>query len=309
MFPLNSVAVHFSQNNEPAFGRIPIGGRPRATLIGSFSIFLWAVWPSLAVFAAPTPTFQILAIGMTIGFLTLAAIRVMRGGHLLDMLPNSMGLLVAGVIGILGTNAFNFIAVTRISPASASVIAYLWPMLALLLAGALRLKVLTARHYLAIVSGFFGAMLVIDPFGPADFDAIGVACAFLAGLSFATYTTYRMIDDRSPSDAVGIYSLVAAIVCGIVHFQFETTLPMTIPQILAVIALGLAPMGLANAFWDHGVAKGDARTMSILAYGTPLVAALLLVLLGLADLTPMLVAGAAFIVLGAAIGTWPSGET
>lgn len=74
----------------------------------------------------------------------------------------------------------------------------------------------------------------------------------------------------------------------------------------AVVGLGLAPMGLANAVWDYGVARGDARTLSILAYGTPIVATFILVLLGLAEVTPMLIAGALLVGLGAAIGTWPA---
>lgn len=279
-----------------------------ATLIGSTSIFLWAVWPALAVYAAPAPTFQILAIGMTIGFATLAALRIGRGEPLRGMFPKSLGLLIAGVIGILGTNAFNFIAVTRIPPAQASVIAYLWPMLALVLAGALGLRVLQRRHYIAVGVGFVGAVFVINPFAGVQIDLIGIGCALLAGLSFAAYTTYRMIDDRSASDAVGIYALIAAIACGVIHLNMEVTQSLTNMQIAAVVALGLAPMGLANAVWDYGVARGDARTLSVLAYGTPLVATFILVFLDLAAVTPMLIGGALLIVLGAAIGTWPTSK-
>ncbi len=275
-------------------------------MIGSTSVFLWALWPALAVYSAPAPTFQILAMGLTIGFILLAALRIGRGEPLRDMFPKSWGLLLAGIIGILGTNAFNFIAVTRISPAQASVIAYLWPMLALVLAAVLGLKALHLRHYAAVILGFLGAVLVVNPFSGVQLDLIGIGCAFLAGLSFAAYTTYRMIDDRSASDSVGVYGAVAALVCVAIHMNIETTQSLNTTQIAAVIALGVAPMGLANAVWDYGVARGDARTLSVLAYGTPLVATFLLVFLGLAEITYLLVAGALLIVLGAAIGTWPT---
>lgn len=281
-------------------------GTGQATLIGSSSVFLWALWPSLAVFAAPTPTFQTLSIGMAIGFLCLAVFRALRGEKLAEMAPRSLGLLTAGVIGILGTSAFNFIAITRISPAQASVIAYLWPMMAIALAGAFGLKRLRLRHGIAVLLGFAGAVLVIDPFGQTSLDPLGIGAAALAGLSWAGYTTYRMVDDQGPSDAVGLYSLIAAVVCLLIHTQIEETYAMTGEQIVAVVALGIAPMGLANAVWDFGVARGDARTLSILAYGTPLVATLLLAALGLANLTPLLLAGAVLIIAGAAIGTWPT---
>lgn len=293
------------QRGPSAVGGWQPGGR-QATAIGSSSIFLWALWPSLAVFAAPTPTFQTLAIGLAVGFLVLAGLRLLRGERLADMLPGSPGLLVAGVIGVLGTNAFNFIAITRISPAQASVIAYLWPMMAILLAGTLGLRRLRPRHAVAVLLGFGGAVLVIDPFGQTSLDIVGIGCALLAGLSWAGYTTYRMIDARGPSDAVGIYGLIAAVACLAAHSQLEQTHAMSALQILAVLGLGIAPMGLANAVWDFGVARGDARTLSVLAYGTPLVATLLLVALGLAVVTPLLLGGAALIVIGAAIGTWPA---
>ncbi len=295
----------FSDHRRPASAGAGQPGPRQATVVGSSSIFLWAVWPSLAVFASPTPTFQTLSIGMAVGFLCLAALRLLRGEKLADMVPRSFGLLIAGVIGILGTNAFNFIAITRISPAQASVIAYLWPMMAIILAGTLGLRRLQLRHAIAVILGFAGVTLVIDPFGQTTFDVIGIGCALLAGLSWAGYTTYRMIDGRGPSDAVGIYSLIAAIICLIAHTQLEQTYAMSTVQIVAVIGLGVAPMGLANAVWDFGVSRGDARTLSILAYGTPLVATLLLVVLGLAAVTPLLLVGAALIIVGAAIGTWP----
>lgn len=305
MWSMTALLIFDGHDLGPGVPRVPQPGPAIATLIGSSSIFLWAVWPSLAVVAAPAPTFQILALGMAIGFLVLAGLRLARGEPLSAMRPRSWGLFIAGVVGILGTNAFNFIAVTRISPAQASVIAYLWPMLALILAATLGLQKLSVRHYIAILLGFTGAIFVIDPFGEVQFDTIGIGCAFLAGLSFATYTTYRLIDDRSPSDAVGIYSLVAAVLCGLIHSQIEVTQTLSTSQWLAILGLGLAPMGLANAVWDYGVAKGDARTLSILAYGTPLVATLLLVTFGLAEITPLLLLGALLIVTGAAVGTWP----
>jgi drug/metabolite transporter (DMT)-like permease len=66
----------------------------------------------------------------------------------------------------------------------------------------------------------------------------------------------------------------------------------------------MAPMGLGYALWDYGVARGDTRLMSILAYGTPLLATLLLIGLGFAAFSTSLLIGAAFIIAGAALGTW-----
>lgn len=282
------------------------GGDPQrtATMIGSMSILLWAIWPSLAIYAAPAPTFQILAIGQAVGFLTLAVMRIIRKERLREMMPQSWGLLFFGIIGILGTNVFNFLAITRIPAAQASVINYTWPMMALFIAGALSIQKLNMKHYFAIALGFAGVIFVVNPFASLEFDALGIGMALLAAVCYASYTLYRQVDHRSPSDAVGVYGLVAAIVCAGIHFGFETTQTLNGAQWLAIIALGIAPMGLAYAVWDYGVARGDARAMSILAYGTPLIATLLLVFLGLAELTLPLLIGAVLIIGGAALGTW-----
>ncbi len=294
--------------DKPSGSLVPAGGNAKrtATIIGTMSILLWAVWPSLAIYAAPAPTFQILAIGQAVGFLSLAILRLGRKERLREMLPRSWGLLLFGIIGILGTNVFNFLAIARIPAAQASVINYTWPMMALFIAGALGIQKLELRHYLAIAVGFLGVIFVVDPFATIEFDVPGIAMALLAGVCYASYTIYRQVDDRAPFDAVGIYVLIAAIVSAGIHFGFETTQSLSMTQWLAIAALGVAPMGLAYAVWDYGITRGDARTMSILAYGTPLVATLLLVMLGLAQLTTALVIGAGLIIGGAALGTWNS---
>ncbi|NSZ20290.1 MULTISPECIES: DMT family transporter [Agrobacterium] len=284
------------------------GGVPRrtATLIGALSIFFWATWPSLALFAAPAPTFQILAIGQAVGFFMLAGLRLIRGQNLLDMFPRSWGMLAFGIIGVLGTNAFNFLAITRIPAAQASIINYTWPIMALLMSGFLGFEKLHPKHYAAILVGFVGVVFVINPWSGLTFDLTGIGLALMAGVCYASYTIYRQFDRITPSDAVGIYGLFAAIACMAMHFSFETTQALNTSQWVAIILLGIAPMGLGYALWDYGVARGDTRLMSILAYGTPLLATLLLIGLGLAAFSTSLMIGAVFIIMGAALGTWKS---
>jgi drug/metabolite transporter (DMT)-like permease len=284
------------------------GGMPRktATLIGSLSIFFWATWPSLALFAAPAPTFQVLAIGQAVGFAALAFIRLLRKQSPLDMLPKTWGMLAFGIIGVLGTNAPLLLAITRIPAAQASVINYTWPIMALLLSGFLGFEKLHLRHYAAIMLGFVGVLFIVAPWSGIKYDMFGIGLALMAGICYASYTTYRQFDKQTPSDAVGVYGLVAALACAAIHLSFETTQTLSWSQWIAVVALGIAPMGLGYALWDYGVAHGDSRLMSVLAYGTPLLATLLLIGLGFAAFSVSLSVGATLIVAGAALGTWKS---
>ncbi|MGH6861304.1 MAG: DMT family transporter [Phyllobacterium sp.] len=296
--------VNFSGRN-PTFGGSPRG---TATLIGSSSIFFWATWPSLALFAAPSPTFQTLAIGQAVGFLTLACLRLLRKQSLLEMRPRTWGMLAFGILGVSGTNVCLLIAITRIPAAQASIINYTWPIMALLMSGFLGFEKLRLRHCYAILAGFVGVFFVINPWSGFEYDLLGIGLSLMAGLCYASYTVYRQFDKDTSSDAVGVYGLFAALACAAIHFTFETTQALTGVQWVAILMLGIAPMGLGYALWDYGVARGDTRLMSILAYGTPLLATLLLIGLGFAAVSMSLLIGAVFIIAGAALGTWRSQE-
>ena len=274
--------------------------RSTATLIGSLSILFWATWPSLALFAAASPTFKTLAIGQAVGFLTLACLRLIRKQNPLDMRPRSWGMLAFGILGVLGTNAFNLLAITRIPAAQASIINYAWPIMSVLISGFIGFGSLGIKHCFALASGFVGVFFVINPSNGLKYDVVGIGLALSAGLCYASYTVYRPLDKDTPSDAVGVYGLLAALVCTVVHFTCEKTQALSGSQWVAIVELGIAPMGLGYALWDYGVARGDARLMSILAYGTPLLATLLLIGLGFAALSTSLLIGAAFIIAGAA---------
>jgi drug/metabolite transporter (DMT)-like permease len=287
-------------NEHRTSGEIP---RKTATLIGSLSIFFWATWPSLALFAAPAPTFQILAIGQAVGFGALASLRLARKQALLDMLPKTWGMLAFGIIGVLGTNAFNFLAITRIPAAQASIINYTWPIMALLASGFLGFEKLRSRHCAAIMMGFIGVLFIVAPWAGMKYDILGIGLALLAGLCYASYTIYRQFDNKTSSDAVGVYGIFAAFACTAIHFYQETTQSLSWSQWAAIVVLGIAPMGFGYALWDYGVARGDARLMSILAYGTPLLATLLLIGLGFAAFSVSLAIGAALIIAGAALGS------
>jgi drug/metabolite transporter (DMT)-like permease len=73
--------------------------------------------------------------------------------------------------------------------------------------------------------------------------------------------------------------------------------------LLAIVLIGIGPMGLANRLWDHGVRFGDGRVLSALAYLTPVLSTLLLVMLGLAELTTQLLVGGSLILGGIALAT------
>jgi drug/metabolite transporter (DMT)-like permease len=76
----------------------------------------------------------------------------------------------------------------------------------------------------------------------------------------------------------------------------ETTAwPETLGQWLAVLALGVGPVGAAFYVWDVGMKRGDIRVIGAASYATPLVSTGFLILAGFAEATATLALAALLI--------------
>ncbi len=86
-----------------------------------------------------------------------------------------------------------------------------------------------------------------------------------------------------PTDAVAGFCLATAVLAAIVHKLVETTIwPETTTQWLAIIALGVGPVGAAFFAWDIGMKRGDIRVLGAASYATPLLSTAFLILAGFA---------------------------
>ncbi|MFX8466447.1 hypothetical protein ABTL61_19650, partial [Acinetobacter baumannii] len=79
--------------------------------------------------------------------------------------------------------------------------------------------------------------------------------------------------------------------------------PGSAAEWLAVLALGLGPVGAAFFLWDHGVKQGDIKTLGVAAYATPLLSTLILLATGQGSPSWTLALAAALIVGGAVLGS------
>ena len=71
---------------------------------------------------------------------------------------------------------------------------------------------------------------------------------------------------------------------------------------LFLVLLGLGPMGVAFYTWDAALKRGDSRVIGALAYLTPLLSTLNLVLFGGKRISGVSVVAMGLIVLGAGVG-------
>jgi drug/metabolite transporter (DMT)-like permease len=72
---------------------------------------------------------------------------------------------------------------------------------------------------------------------------------------------------------------------------------------LAVIGLGLFPVGLAFFAWDYGTKHGDIQVLGAISYAAPLISTIALIAFGMGALTWSVFWGCVFIVGGAVVSS------
>ena len=260
------------------------------------AIPLWATWPALATFATAVPPFELLAIAYLVGCGVLWKLesprdRDRRG----DGRP--FRALIAPLFcafGVCGSSAFFIFATHRIPPAQAHLIAYLWPAMLVIVGGALRLFRLRWRHVGGVALGFSGAAVLVRD-TPLSGSGAGIALALLSGLSWALYCLFRLRQGPAAGNVLTAACVISAAVCTVLHIATEHTVVPGAGALAAAVCVGIFPLALANFAWDRGVRQGNSQLLAVMAYATPILSALLLVMLGMAVPTMSLAVGGVLI--------------
>jgi len=277
--------------------RWPSGPRARAAGFALGAVLLWSTWPTLAAWTQPAPPLLVFGLAAAVGFCVML-LRATATGRAAGFLAIRPATLVFVALALLANNVLYLLAMPRIGPAEANVIAYLWPVLLTAMGAVVGRSGLTALQGLGIGISFVGAAIVIGPSLGATMDFAGIALAFASGLVFAVYALIRSYG-REPQDVVGPSMGLIALICLPAHFAFEPATPLTATQLVAIAGIGVAPLSLSNMLWDQAGRTGQLPLISTIAYLTPLGALLLLALSGAAAVTWATAGGAAFIVAGA----------
>lgn len=277
----------------------------RATLIGIIAAGLWATIPLLATFTAAVPPLQLMALAFGIAF-AAAATRWLARGDAIGRVGRYPPLAWAiGLGGIFGWHFCYFLAVRRAPVAEASLINHTWPLLIVLFSALLPGERLRWWHLVGAAAGLAGTVLLVTDGGTLTLKmqyAAGYALACACALIWSTYSILNRRFARTVStEAVGAYCGGAALLALLGHVALETTAWPQGWAWLAVVALGVGPLGLAFFAWDYGTKHGDIRVLGAASYLTPLLAAALLVAAGRAEATWTLLAGCLLITGGAAI--------
>lgn len=280
-----------------------------ALLQGFAAIVLWASLASLTALAGPIPPFQLAAVtfglGTLVGLAWAAATRESLGG-IVRLPPAALAL---GVFGLLGYHVPYFFALQTAPPLEANIINYLWPLLIVLFAGLLPAakggQALRWWHLGGAGLGFAGTLLAMLSSGAGAGGlgsgvGLGHAAALLAAVVWAVYSVASRLFQSVPSVGVVASCAATAVAALAIHLLIETPRwPAGPAQWLAVLAMGLGPVGLAFYLWDRAVKHGDLRLLGVASYATPLMSTALLAGLGLGQASGLLWLAVALVTLGA----------
>ena len=277
----------------------------RATAMGFISIVLWGMLALLtSLTEGKIPPFQMLAMTFAIAFLLMLGNWLRQGKSGWEYTRQPLLAWLLGVGGLFGYHFFYFLAMAHAPVVEVSLISYLWPLLIVLFSALLPGEHLSKFHLIGAVLALAGCWVLIGG-GSSGFSSeyltgylAALACAFL----WSSYSVASRLVKQVPTDAVGWFCGVTAVLGLICHLLWETTVwPSDWLEWLGVIGLGLGPVGIAFFTWDYGVKHGNLQLLGVLSYAAPLISVVLLILAGKAEPTLSVLVACLAIVGGAFI--------
>jgi drug/metabolite transporter (DMT)-like permease len=276
----------------------------RATLIGFAAVAMWALLALFTDASGDVPPFLLSAITFAIGTLVGLAARLFMPA------PASRGKIppqvwIIGIGGLFGYHFFYFTALRNAPAVEASLIAYLWPLFIVLGSALMPGERLRWNHIAGAMLGLVGTFLIVTKGGGFAFEsrylfgyAMAGACAFL-------WSGYSLLSRRFaavPTSVVTWFCAATAALSLVCHLALEqTVLPSGAWQWLAVLGLGLMPVGAAFYAWDYGVKRGNIQVLGAASYAAPLLSTLVLIAAGFAEPTFNVIAACVLITSGAVL--------
>ena len=283
----------------------PSNERARATLVGASAILMWSLIALLVTSTGKVPPFWLNAVTFAIGG-TVGLVWVIARGRL-QALRQPWPVWLHGVAGLFGFHALYFTALKSAPPVEVNLINYLWPLLIVLFSTALPGERLRSYHVLGAAMGLAGAVLILTGERGLDLDPshlAGYAAALGSAVIWAVYSVLSRRLKHVPTEAVAGFCLATAALSALCHAAFEPSVwPQTAVQWLAVLGIGLMPVGLAFFVWDYGMKRGDIQALGAASYATPLLSTLFLVAAGYGQASRTLALACLLICLGAAVAS------
>jgi len=282
----------------------------RATFIGATAVLMWATLALLTTLSGRVPPFQLVAMAFSVAFSLALGKWLWNGEPVTDKLKLPVRVWMLGVAGLFGYHFFYFMALRNAPPVEAGLIAYLWPLLIVVASALLPGERLRWWHVLGALMGLAGTVALVlgnnDGIALTGFKSqywLGYVMAIVCALTWTAYSVLSRRLAHLPTDTVGAFCGATAILATLAHLTFEQTIWPNGGQWLAVLGLGLGPVGAAFFTWDYGIKNGNIQALGATAYAAPLLSTLLLIAAGKGDATPTVALACLMIVGGALLAS------
>jgi len=279
-----------------------------ATLIGGTAVLMWGLLALFTTLTGQVPPFLLIALAFSIASGLVLIKWIVRRENIIRHLKQPSGAWLLAVSGLFGYHFFYFMALDNAPPVEAGLIAYMWPLLIVLFSALLPGERLRWWHVAGAIAGLGGAILLVtDGKGLDGFKSdyiLGYLMAVACALTWSTYSVLNRRFRHVPTDTVGGFCAVTAILAMGAHLMFEQTVwPADTGEWLAVFGLGLLPVGAAFFTWDYGTKHGNIQVLGAFAYAAPLISTLVLISFGQGELTWTVAIACLLIVGGAALAS------
>ena len=275
----------------------------QATAVGFTAILMWSLLALFTAVSGAVPPFQLAALCFTVGSV-IGLLFMLREPRRVSALRQPAAVWLLGVGGLFGYHFFYFTALRNAPPVEAGLIAYLWPLLIVVGSALLPGERLGWHHIAGVLAGLAGTVLIVGRTG-LSFDgehAFGYLMALVCAFTWAGYSLLSRRFGSVPTDAVTGFCIVTAILSFLSHLALEETVwPQTPLQWLAVLGLGLGPVGGAFYVWDHGVKHGDIQVLGASSYAAPLLSTMVLIAAGFGEISWRIAIACLLITGGAAL--------
>ncbi len=257
----------------------------KGTLIGFTAILMWSLLALFTAASGTMPPFQLSAITFAIGSLPGVLLLCARPERL-RLLRQPAKVWITGIGGLFGYHFLYFTALRNAPAVEAGLIAYLWPLFIVVGSALLPGERLRWYHLAGALAGLAGTVTIVSRAG-ISFDGaylIGYGAAFLCAFTWSGYSLLTRRFEAVSTDVVTGFCLATSILSLLCHLALETTVwPANGGEWLAIVGLGLLPVGAAFYAWDYGVKNGDIQILGAASYAAPLLSTLILVVFGFAE--------------------------
>ena len=276
----------------------------KSDLLALAAIALWGTLAPLGVQLAHVPPFLLTGLGLLVGSLISLPLARFRLSRWRVPLPT----LLVGVYGLFGFHFLLFIALRNAPAVEANLINYLWPLGMVVMAPMFLKGVqLRGRHIVAALIGFTGAAIAIlgrgGPLGGAVEFHVGYLFALASAFVWASYSLLTRRLPAFPTAAVGGFAAASGVLSLVCHALLEPAVALSTQDLVLIAILGLGPLGGAFFLWDAAIKLGDTRRIGLLAFATPILSTVMLLLTTGQALQWNVVVAAALVVGAAWLGS------